>query len=186
MPTNEHAAQDFETLHTATDDAWGDIDEPLSSAALVSSSFYTKLLHISHFHWEKDLKKTLATLSKRLADGETEEQFYAFRRVPREFVDRNDKNPSFLGCGTRIQYFWNGELMIVKLLVDLHEVAHYEFGFDIKFAALIMGIQRDEFIGTASSAKQGQESSKQADSSFKPWPAREVDGDMPIMHYGMI
>lgn len=184
MPTDEHAAQNIKTSHAATDDVSSDVDESnaaISTADLDSSSFYTKGLLVTPFPGEKQLKRTLGLQSKRLADGETELEFYAFCRVPQELVDRIDKNPRLLGCRSRITYFSNEEVMIVQLASDLHDLAHAEFGLAIFEQVLRMGLTRRDFVPSAGARMQGRVSSEEGDSSFKPLPARQRRGAFPTI-----
>lgn len=71
-------------------------------------------------------------LANHLTHRETGTQFYAFSGISKGLVDRTNDNPSLLGRGTRIMYFWNEEIMILKLPSELHSVGHFEFGMSMK------------------------------------------------------
>lgn len=181
MSVDMHGSQNLKRSHAAIDDASDDDHEPISEAALESSAFYTKGLDVMPFSTIRRLKEVTDMLSKRLAAGETEKQYYAFSGVLREVFDTIDRDRSLLGHCVQITYFWHERVMIVKLPSVLHELGHVEFGKELTHELTLMGVPIHNFVGTGSGKMVGRDSSKEGDSSFKPRRVRRRENDWPTI-----
>lgn len=114
--------------------------------------------------------------------GTTEMQFLAFDRVTREDLAKIDASRTSIGRHTRMTYFADIDLLIVKLMPSVkHEAAHRCFSEDFVYKVRVMGVPRNELYPLGAGRFEGRNSSKEADSAYKPLPVRSAENGWPTI-----
>ena len=129
-----------------------------------------------------DIRKIVDGLSKALQLGTTDMQFLAFEHVTREDLAQIDASRVSIGRHTRITYHRDINLLIMKLMPSVkHEAAHRGFSEDFTYKIRVMGVPRNRLYPLGAGRFEGRNSSKEADSAYKPLPARSGESDWPTI-----
>jgi hypothetical protein len=79
-------------------------------------------------------------------------------------------------------HYTDTDLLIIKLMLSqAHETAHLELAGEFFAKVLSMGIPKREIICTGATRQEGNSSSKEGDSAFKPRPFRVKQTDWPTI-----
>lgn len=129
-----------------------------------------------------DMREIVNGLSKALQLGTTDMQFLAFERVTREDLAKIDASRTSIGRHMRMAYYADIDLLIVKLMPSVsHEAAHRYFSQDFDGRIQDMEVPRSELYPIGAGQIEGRNSSKEADSAYKPLPARSGKKDWPTI-----
>lgn len=129
-----------------------------------------------------DMRKVVNALSTALQVGTTIDQYLAFERVKNEDLAKIDNVRTSLGRHTRMSYYADTELLIIKLMPSVkHDAAHRMLSDDLVSKIRAMGVPKREFASLGSGRIQGHYSSKEADEAYKPLPLRGLSRDWPTM-----
>ena len=129
-----------------------------------------------------DMQKIVNGLSKALQSGTTDVQYLAFERVTREDLAEIDTSRTSIGRHTRMTYYADVDLLIVKLMPSVkHEAAHRSLSGDFVYKIRVMGVPRNGLYPLGAGRFEGRNSSKEADSAYKPLPIRSGESDWPTI-----
>lgn len=123
--------------------------------------------------------RTIANaISKALQSGTTDAQYLAFERVTKADLGKIDSSPTSLGRHTRMSFYADIDLLIIKLMPSVVHKAAYRLlsrKFENKIQAL--GVPEYELLPLGSGRFEGRNSSKEADEAYKPLPTRGLIDD---------
>ena len=129
-----------------------------------------------------DMRKIVNGLSKALQLGTTDAQYLGFERVTREDLAKIDASRTSIGRHTRMTYYADIDLLIVKLMPSVkHEAAHRSLSEDFVYKIRVMGVPRNGLYPLGAARFEGHNSSKEADSAYKPLPIRSGESDWPTI-----
>ena len=129
-----------------------------------------------------DMRKVVNALSTALQVGTTIDQYLAFERVKNADLAKIDNARTSLGRHTRMSYYADTELLIIKLMPSVkHDAAHRMLSDDLVSKIRAMGVPKREFASLGSGRIKGDHSLKEADEAYKPLPLRGLSQDWPTM-----
>jgi len=131
-----------------------------------------------------DMRKIVNGLSKALQLGTTDAQYLAFERVTRDDLAKIDASRTSIGRHTRMTYYADIDLLIVKLMPSAkHEGAHRSLSDDFVHMVRAMGVPRSGLYSLGATRFEGHNSSKEPDSAYKPLPMRSRESDWPTIGF---
>ena len=152
------------------------------SIAEISMAKGLPAVNIRPYNCILDMRKVVNALSTALQVGTTIDQYLAFERVKSEDLAKIDNARTSLGRHTRMSYYADTELLIIKLMPSVrHDAAHRMLSDDLVSKIRAMGVPKREFASLGSGRIQGHHSSKEADEAYKPLPFRGLSQDWPTM-----
>jgi hypothetical protein len=115
--------------------------------------------------------------SDKLIAGDSNQQYLVFHGVTQSDLAKIDSiRPKY----TRVTYYWDINLLIIKLMPSVkHEAAHVNLGLFIYGKIFRMGMS-DDLWGVGAGRFKGSSSSKEGDTSFKP-ASRKKESDWPTI-----
>ena len=129
-----------------------------------------------------DTRKAVNSLSTALQVGKTTDQYLAFEHVKNGDLAKIDNARTSLGRHTRMSYYADSELLIIKIMPSVkHDAAHRMLSDDLVSKIRAMGVPKREFAPLGSGRFQGHNSSKEADEAYKPLPSRISNRDWPTL-----
>lgn len=128
------------------------------------------------------MRKIVNELSKSLQSGTTDAQYLTFERVTREDLAKIDASRASIGKHARMTYYADIDLLIVKLMPSAkHEAAHRSLSEDFVNKIRVMGVSGTRLYPLGAARFEGHNSSKEADSAYKPLPTRSGESDWPTI-----
>ena len=129
-----------------------------------------------------NMQKLINSQSERLQKGDSNQQYLIFTRVRAADLAKIDDVRSSLGKSTRMTYYTDTDQLIIKLMPSAkHEKAHLNLGKKFVAKLIRMGMPEDLFDSVGAQRFEGPTSSKEADTAYKPLPARRRDEDWPTI-----
>ena len=129
-----------------------------------------------------NMQKLINSQSERLQKGDSNQQYLIFTRVRAADLAKIDDVRSSLGKHTRMTYYTDTDQLIIKLMPSVkHEKAHGNLGKKLVAKLIRMGMPEDLFDSVGAQRFEGPTSSKEADTAYKPLPARRRDEDWPTI-----
>jgi hypothetical protein len=115
-----------------------------------------------------------------LQKGDTDQQYLAFRPVTVDDLAKIDRARGSIGH-IRLAHYTDTDLLIVKIPTAQHESAHLGLGKKLILKVARMGIPDDELHTVGATRFHGHKSSKEGDSSYKPYSFRPNSTDWPTI-----
>jgi len=133
-----------------------------------------------------DLRKHVHSQTLALQKGRTNQQYLAFRGVTEDSLAKIDCKRASIGKHMRMTHYVDTGDLIIKLMPSAeHEAAHIELAFKFRVRFLTMGLPDDCLYGQGATRflgqSNGQRSSIEGDSAFKPSDARPNKHDWPTI-----
>jgi hypothetical protein len=133
-----------------------------------------------------DLRKHVQSLAHELVAGRTTEQHLIFRGVTKDHLAQIDYRRASIGKGTRMTYYTDIDLLIVKVPSAKHEGAHLSLSDEVNHKLEGMGLARRSLWPCGSTKYDGFNSSKEGDSAYRPkcrpreqeWPTLVIEAGL--------
>ena len=127
------------------------------------------------------IRRAVNTLSKKLQEGETTDQYLVFRPVTVKERDEIDNRRYEIGKGMRLTHCADIGTLIVKVPTAAHEGVSRSFGDMFVLQAAGMRVPPLDRFRIGSTTFRGTSSSKEADDSWKPITLRPNALDWPTL-----
>jgi hypothetical protein len=122
--------------------------------------------------------KAINLQSDKLIAGDSNQQFLVFHGVTQSNLAKID---GVLPKYTRVTYYWDINLLIIKLMPSvIHEAVHRNFGKKIIVKVIRMGMSEDDLYDVGAGRFKGSSSSREGDTCFKPC-SRDHEDDLPTI-----
>ena len=118
-------------------------------------------IHKSLFNGIPNLRKIVKSHYNKLQKGDSAQQYLEFERVSLDDLTEIDRAFNNIGIHTRMTYYTEKNLLIVKLPTAEHEAAHLKLGMRVFEKLMLMGMSLDEFHPIGATRIRGRLSSKQ-------------------------
>ena len=116
-----------------------------------------------------NLRRCVRAQSTELQAGRSNQQYLVFQGVTEYHLDKIDHERASIGKHTRMSHDTDDDLLVIKLMPAAeHENAHITLGMDLVLALIGMGLPRRCIYALGGTTFRGRNSSKEADSAFKP------------------
>ncbi|RMZ76861.1 hypothetical protein DV738_g4694, partial [Chaetothyriales sp. CBS 135597] len=166
------------TVHTSPEEA-SVVTGPRKLSAITG----LENIHPQRFESIRKFRNDIRSRSDELSrdDDESTSQFLVFTNV--SSTDRAEMDVALekMRIHTRMTYFMDENLLIVKFPTAKHEGAHGDLMDMIKWKIMPMGISKRECKFVGATKYYGRRSSKEADSAFRPKSLRPDDADWPTI-----
>jgi hypothetical protein len=129
----------------------------------------------------KNMQKAISSYYEKLEASEPN-PYLIFRLVTTDDllkIERARENGK-IGRGVRMTHYVDWDVLILKVPIAEHEVAHRSFGSELVITAAGMGLKR-EFCCLGATKFQVRRASKEGDSTFKPLSIRPRMADWPTI-----
>src|SRR5271168_1047617 len=116
----------------------------------------------------KNLQEAINSCEEKLEASEAS-PYLIFRLVTTDDllkIERARENGK-IGRGVRMTHYVDWNILILKVSMAKHEVAHGHFGQKLTIRAASMGLE-DDFVALGATKFQARRASKEGDSTFKP------------------
>ena len=139
-------------------------------------------INLQPFVGIKDMQKAIKAQSEKLRKGDSEQQYLIFARVRAYDLPKIDAARDNMGKHIRLTHYKDTDLLIVKLPTAEHESAHGNLATKVVaiLARMRPGLE-DEFGFVGTTTYHGRNSSKEADSAYRPLTARPRKTDWPTI-----
>ena len=128
-----------------------------------------------------NLRRCVRAQSTELQAGRSNQQYLVFQGVTEYHLGKIDHERASIGKYTRMSHDTDDDLLVIKLIPAAeHENAHITLGIDLVLALVGMGLPRHCIYALGGTRFHGRNSSKEADSAFKPI-SRTQKTDWPII-----
>jgi hypothetical protein len=117
----------------------------------------------------------------RLQKGDTDQQYLAFKPVTVDDLAKIDRARGSIGKHIRLAHYADIGLLIVKIPTAQHESAHGNLGNRLISKAVRMGIPDAELHYVGATRFHARKSSKEGDSSYRPYSLRPNSTDWPTI-----
>jgi hypothetical protein len=127
------------------------------------------------------MRRIVKSQSDKLQKGDSEQQYLVFTPVSVDDLAEIDRARNKIGKGTRMTHYTDTNLLIVKLPTAEHESAHRNLAKEVVIALAVMRprLAGDEFHSVGATTYHTDESSKEADSAYRPRSFRPNKTDWP-------
>jgi hypothetical protein len=136
-----------------------------------------KHIDICQYKGIAQVLEAINSQSDELISGASSQQYLVFCDVTQSDLAKID---SVLPRYTRVTYYEDINLLIIKLVTVKHEAAHVNFSKKILVKAIRMGMSDDELFGVGAGRFKGSSCSKEGDTAFKPC-SRDHETDLPTI-----
>jgi hypothetical protein len=127
------------------------------------------------------IRRAVNTLSEKLREGDTTDQYLVFRPVTVNELDKIDNRRYEVGKGIRLTHCADIGTLIIKVPTTAHEVVSQNFGAEVVIQAVGMGVPRQDWTLLGATRFMGNSTSKEADGAFKPGTLRPHKLDWPTL-----
>ena len=128
------------------------------------------------------MQKAVNKLSKAMLSGTTDLQYLALENVSEEDLAIIDMARASIGKHIRITHHADSGRLIVKLMPSIkHQAPLLLFSEKLVFKIRTMGVPRNELYPVGATRYKGLRSSREADTAYKPLPARNGEYDWPTL-----
>jgi hypothetical protein len=141
-------------------------------------------INIRPFVGISDMRRVVKLQSKKLQKGDSDQQYLIFTHVGVDDLAKIDCARNSIGKGTRMTHYTDVNLLIAKLPSAEQESAHGNLAKRVVINLTRMGTPRlaeDEFHSVGATTFRVNNSSKEADSSYKPRSFRPNKTDWPTI-----
>jgi hypothetical protein len=125
---------------------------------------------------------TIKNMQKAISSRDEASPYLIFRLVTTDDllkIERARENGK-IGRGVRMTHYVDWDVLILKVPIIEHEVAHRSFSSELAITAAGMGLKR-EFWSLGATKFQVRRASKEGDSTFKPLSIRPRMADWPTI-----
>ena len=117
----------------------------------------------------RDLQKRVRAQSAELQAGHSKQQYLVFQGVTKQQLAEIDRERDSIGRHTRITHYTSINLLVIKLVASvLHELAHSVFADTLTGRLILMGLPIPPLLRVGAARYDGNLSSKEGDSAYKP------------------
>jgi hypothetical protein len=129
----------------------------------------------------KNIQKAINSYEEKLQASKAS-PYLIFRPVTKDDLLKIERarESDKIGRGVRMTHYVDWDILILKVPIIEHEVAHRNFCQYLVTRAVGMGLE-DEFFGLGATKFQVRRASKEGDSSFKPGSIRPREADWPTI-----
>ena len=128
-----------------------------------------------------NLRACVMAQSAELLAGRSNQQYLVFRGVTEYDLGKIDRERASIGKHTRMSHDTDDDLLVIKLMPAAeHENPHITLGIDLVLALVGMGLPRRCIYALGGTRFHGRNSSKEADSAYKP-ASRTLKTDWPTI-----
>ena len=136
---------------------------------------------IHQYKGTRDLRERVQAQSAELQAGHSKQQYLVFQGVTKQQLAKIDRERDNIGRHTRITHYTSINLLIIKLMPSLkHELAHGDLAELLTFRFAFMGFQKPPLRHVGATRFDGNQSSKEGDSAYKP-NSRNHEDDWPTI-----
>jgi len=129
----------------------------------------------------RDLQERIQVQSTELQAGHSKQQYLVFQGVTKQQLAKIDRERDNIGKHTRITHYTSIDLLIIKLMPSLkHELAHGDLAELLTFKFAFMDFQKPPLHHVGATRFNGNQSSKEGDSAYKP-SSRNHEDDWPTI-----
>jgi len=128
-----------------------------------------------------NFQKIVQSRCNELQKRDSTQQYLVFTDVSTADLTEIDSTLEKMRIHTRMTYYMDENLLIVKFPTAEHEGAHLLLGDLVKDKVRSMGISSFGFRSLGGTRFRGRRSSKEADSAFKPYSLRPNKADWPTI-----
>jgi hypothetical protein len=129
----------------------------------------------------ENMRRIVKSQSDKLQKSNSEQQYLVFTHVSIDDLAEIDCARNKIGKGTRMTYYTDVNLLIVKLPTAEHELAHRNLAKKMCFMLTRMGISDDELDSVGATTYYVPGSAKEADSAYRPHFFRPSKIDWPTI-----
>jgi hypothetical protein len=137
-------------------------------------------VNIRPFIGVPNMRKLIKLQYDTLQKGDTAQQYLAFQPVTVDDLAKIDRAHGSMGH-IRLTHYTDIDLLIVKIPMAQHEAAHLGLGKKLILNVARMGIPDDELHPVGATRFHGRKSSKEGDSSYRPYSFRPNSTDWPTI-----
>ncbi|OCL00245.1 uncharacterized protein K441DRAFT_97134 [Cenococcum geophilum 1.58] len=128
-----------------------------------------------------NLRRHVRAQSTELQAGRSNQQYLVFQGVTEYHLGKIDHERASIGKHTRMSHDTDDDLLVIKLMPSArHENAHITLGMELVLALIGMGLPRRCLYALGGTTFHGHNSSKEADSAYKPI-SRTQETDWPTI-----
>jgi len=129
----------------------------------------------------RDLQQRVQAQSAELQAGHSKQQYLVFQGVTKQQLAKIDRERDSIGWHTRITHYTSINLLIIKLTPSVqHELAHSALADLLTFRLSFMGFNEPPLNRVGAARFDGNQSSKEGDSAYKP-DSRNRKDDWPTI-----
>jgi hypothetical protein len=131
-----------------------------------------------------DMRKVIKAQSEKLRKGDSEQQHLIFARVRASDIPKIEAARDSMGKHIRLTHYTDTDLLIVKIPTAEHESAHRNLAKRVVITLDRMGtpgLAEDEFHSVGATTFHTRNSSKEADSAYRPRSFRPNKNDWPTI-----
>jgi len=118
------------------------------------------------------MRRIVKWQSEKLQKGDSDLQYLIFAHVSVDDLAKIDRALNSIGMHTRMAHYTDTDLLIVKLPSAEHEAAHGSIATNMVMTFARMGVPNDEIHFVGATRIRGCNSSKEADSAYRPYSFR--------------
>jgi hypothetical protein len=128
-----------------------------------------------------DLRKRVDSQPNASVAGRTTQQYLIFRGVTKDNLARIDHQRASIGKHTRMTYYTDINLLVIKLMPSgEYEAAHITLADEVNNKLREIGLPKRSLIPLGAKTYVGTNSSKEGDSTYKPMSRSQKD-DWPTI-----
>jgi hypothetical protein len=128
-----------------------------------------------------NMRRIIKCQSEKLQKGNSDQQYLVFARVSVDDLAKIDRALDSIGMHTRMTHYTDIDLLIVKLPSAEHEAAPLNLTIGVVEKLVMMGMPANEFHAVGATRIRGRNSSKEADSAYRPYSFRPNKTDWPTI-----
>ena len=129
----------------------------------------------------RDLQERVQAQSAELLAGHSKQQYLVFQGVTKQQLADIDRERDSIGRHTRITHYTSTKLLIIKLMPSVPlELAHTVLANTLTGRLILMGLTIPPLIRLGAARFDGNQSSKEGDTAYKPRSRNQID-DWPTI-----